>query len=67
MTACSINYSIGFTISGFSPLVAEILAKNFKYGLQYFLIATLILLIFGFKHITQTHGYKEAKLQDPTL
>lgn len=62
MTACSISFSVGVTISGFSPLIAEILSRVSIFGLPCFIIFTCFIMLFSLRGIKQTEGYKQANV-----
>ncbi|MFN7095394.1 MAG: hypothetical protein ACK4M7_08525, partial [Burkholderiales bacterium] len=62
MTACSISYSIGCTLAGFAPLIAEIFAKTFKAGLPLFLLIITVILFIALRNIARTTGYIKVKL-----
>ncbi len=61
MTACSFSFNLGVTISGFLPMVAEILSKYFEYGLQILLFVIVIMFYFGLQLLIKTNGYKYVK------
>ncbi|MDD3265998.1 MAG: MFS transporter [Burkholderiales bacterium] len=62
MTACSVGFSIGVTISGFSPLMAEILSRISIFGLPCFIVFICFIMLFSLRMIKQTDGYKLANV-----
>lgn len=45
MTACSLSFNLGVTISGFAPMLAEIFLNISKYGLSIFLAVNVLLVL----------------------
>lgn len=44
MTACSLSFNLGVTISGFAPMLAEIFLRFSKYGLSLFFVFCIVLV-----------------------
>ena len=57
MTACSFSFNTGIAMSGFAPLIAELLSKFFQYGLQIFLSITVVTLWLALGKLIKTKGY----------
>ena len=63
MTACSLCYSGGAVIGGFSPSIAEIVTTGSKSGLYLLLLALTFALYLLLVNIPQTPGYAELMVQ----
>lgn len=62
MTACSFSFNAGITVSGFSPMIAEILSKYCSCGLQLLLLLVAIVFYIVFGRLIRTEGYINSQL-----
>lgn len=60
MTACSVSFSIGITLSGFSPLIAEVFSRISIFGLPCFILFICFIMLFSLRAVRNTNGYKLA-------
>jgi hypothetical protein len=57
MTACAIAWNCGLVISGFAPMVSEVLVRETNYGIMLIPIFISIFILFLQKKISRSKGF----------